>query len=162
MRHAITVVALFAIISSAFAADPIYLDQLMEMPLSTLQQQFPRLRNEGCYQIGPERFLMIDINRKDRKPSRVVIASAAPCRRPEEGPVLDVRERTGVNLGDTTRDILDKLGRPDASAPPDAALKRLGETEYFYLCRVSDGCARHTSVFMRAGIVSAIAAWYSE
>jgi hypothetical protein len=162
MRHPIVIVALLAVGSGAFAADPIYLDQLMEMPLATLQQQFPRLRTEGCYQIAADRFLVIDIDKKDRKPSRVLIASATPCRRAEEGPLLDVRERAGIDLGESTRDVLAKMGRPDASAPPDGNFKKLGETEYFYICRVSEGCARHTSVFMREGFVSAIATWYSE
>lgn len=156
------VVALLAVGGGAFAADPIYLDQMMEMSLPTLQQQFPRLRTEGCYQIGTGRFLMIEINKKDRKPSRVTISSIASCRRPDEGPDLDIRERSGVGLGDSTRDILEKLGRPDASAPPEADLKKLGETEYFYICRTTEGCSRHTSVFMREGIVSAIATWYSD
>ncbi|MEO8380527.1 MAG: hypothetical protein ABI779_12750 [Acidobacteriota bacterium] len=162
MRTAIIIVALLSVGSTALAADPIYLDQMMEMPLVTLQQQFPRLRGEGCYQIGPDRFLQIEIAKKDRKPSRIVIASAPPCRKADEGPALDVRERIGVELGDSTRDILEKMGRPDASAPPDAAFKKLGETEYFYICRITPGCSRHTSVFMRDGIVSAISTWYSD
>jgi hypothetical protein len=54
------------------------------------------------------------------------------------------------------------MGRPDASAPPEVQLKKLGDTEYFFICRVSAGCARHTSVFLRDGLVTAIAEWYSE
>ena len=67
-----------------------------------------------------------------------------------------------MELGDSTVDIVEKMGRPDASAAPETALKTLGDTEYFYVCRVSEGCARHTSVFIRDGLVSAIAEWYSE
>lgn len=162
MRLAVTVMALLTVSVSGVAADPIYIDQLMEMPLATLQQQFPRLRNEGCYRIAPDRYLWIDMEKKDQKPWRVALASVAPCKRPEEGPAVDVRERTGIELGARTREVLEKMGRPDASAPPETAFKRLGETEYFYICRVSEGCARHTSVFMREGIVTAIASWYSE
>jgi hypothetical protein len=41
-------------------------------------------------------------------------------------------------------------------------MRKLGETEYFYICRVSEGCARHTSVLIRDGVVTAISEWYSE
>lgn len=156
------VLALLLIAAAAGSADPVYLDELIETPLATLQQQFPKLRREGCYQIATERYLMIEIDRKDRKPWRVVIASTVPCRRAEDGPLLDVRERTGIELGESTVKIVEKLGRPDASATPEAAQRRLGETEYLFMCRVSDGCARHTSVFVREGIVTAISQWYSE
>ena len=162
MRIAAAVMALFLVAASSAAADPIYLDQLMEMPLATLQQHFPTLRNEGCYQIAADRFLLIGMDKKDQKPWRVALSSTAPCKRPQKGPAMDVRERTGVDLGTKTREVLDKLGRPDASAPPEPAFKRLGETEYFYICRVTEGCARHTSVFMRDGIVTGIASWYSD
>jgi len=161
MRLPVAVVALLAITAGA-AADPVFIDQLMEMPLESLQQQFPKLRNDGCYQIGPDRFLRIEVDRKERKPSRISLSSDAPCRRPEEGPALEVRERTGIDLGAATLTVLEKMGRPDASAAPEGAFKRFGETEYFYICRTSEGCARHTSVFVRNGLVSAISSWYSE
>ena len=163
MRTAFTIMALLVVSAGGVAAaDPIYIDQLMEMPLTTLQQQFPKLRNEGCYHIAPDRYLWIQMEKKDRKPWRVAITSIAPCKRPEEGPLLDVRERQGVELGVRTREVLEKMGRPDASAPPEADFKKLGETEYVYMCRVSEGCARHTSIFMRDGYVTAISNWYSE
>lgn len=148
--------------SHAFAADPVYLDQLIETPLATLQQQFPGLKREGCYRIADSRWLLINIDKKDQKPWRVVVASAIPCKRAEDLPELDVRERAGAELGQTTPAMLQKLGRPDASAAPDSTMKRLGEIEYFYICRLSEGCARHLSVFARDGAVSAIAEWYSE
>ena len=161
MRNAIAAVALlFA--ASSLAADPVYLDLLMERSLSTLQQQFPNLRKEGCYRIGAEQYLLIDIDRKAQKPWRVVVTSLQPCRRPEDADTMDVRERREISLGQRTTEVLEKLGRPDAAAPPEPSLRRLGETEYFFICRVSEGCARHTSVFSRDGIVTAIAEWYSQ
>ena len=42
------------------------------------------------------------------------------------------------------------------------ALKKLGDLEYFYVCRVSDQCARHNSVFIKNGVVTALAEWYSD
>jgi hypothetical protein len=162
MRLALVFVVLLAVPVSDVTAEPVFIDQLMEMSLSALQQQFPKLRNEGCYRIAPERYLWIDMEKKDKKPWRVALTSTPPCRRPEEGPVVDVRDRSGLDLGTRTREVLEKLGRPDASAAPENAFKQLGETEYFYICRVSEGCARHTSVFMRDGVVTAIASWYSE
>jgi hypothetical protein len=162
MRTAIALAALL-LAGSALAADPVYLDQLMERPLASLQQQFPGLKKEGCYRIGADRFLLIDIEKKDQKPWRVVLTSIVPCRRPEETlTAVDVRQRKGVELGDRTTLLLAKMGRPDAAAPPEAALKKLGETEYFFICRVSEQCARHTSVFVREGVVMAIAEWYSQ
>ena len=162
MRVAYAVLALLLVAGSAPAADPVYIDQLMEMPLASLQQQFAGLRKEGCYRIGDERYLLIGIDKKDRKPWRVVIASLPPCKRAEDAPLLDVRERRGIEIGQRTTEVVEKLGRPDAAAAPDAAFKRLGDTEYFYICRISEGCARHTSVFVRDGIVTAISEWYSE
>ena len=162
MRASTLAVALFLTAVSSLAADPVYLDQMVEMPLATLQQSFPKLKNEGCYQLYADRFLMITMDKKDQKPWRVVVSTVAPCRRPEPGPQMDVRERTGVELGNSIVQLVEKMGRPDAAAPPDAALKRLGEIEYFYICRVSEGCARHTSVFIKDGLVTAISEWYSE
>ncbi len=161
MKTALAVMSL-AVALSSHAADPVYLDQLMEMPLATLQQQFPGLKREGCYSIGNDHFLLISIDKKEGKPWRVALAAAPPCRKPQEGPLMDVRQRKDVELGDNTIEVLEKLGRPDASTTPETALQRLGELEYFYVCRVSEMCARHTSVFIRDGVVSALAEWYSE
>lgn len=158
----LVVVASLLLAGSAVAADPIYIDQLMELPLATLQQSFPGLKKEGCYRIGPDRFLLIDMEKRDQKPWRIVLTGTAPCRRPEEGAQMDVQQRKGVALGHRTPDVLEKMGRPDASAAPESALKKLGDTEYFYICRLSEGCARHTSVFVRDGSVTAIAEWYSQ
>ena len=147
---------------SAKAADPLYLDELAETPLATLQQQFPTLAKEGCYALSAGRYLAISIDKKDQKPWRVTLAGDPPCRRPENGPQVDVRARSGVELGDTASAVVQRLGRPDASAAPEANQKRLGDTEYFFICRVSEGCARHTSVYVKHGVVSAISEWYSE
>jgi hypothetical protein len=102
------------------------------------------------------------MDKKDGKPWRVALSAEMPCKKAEEGPLLDIRQRKGVELGDSTVAIVEKMGRPDASAAPETELRRLGETEYFYVCRVSEGCARHTSVFIRGGLVSAMAEWYSK
>lgn len=160
MRHAFAVVLL--LLATASQAEPVFLDQLVEMPLTTLQTYFPGLKKEGCYRLADGRFLLVAIDKKDGKPWRIVLASDAPCRRPDDGPALDVQQRKGVQFGDSTVQVVEKMGRPDAAAEPETALKRLGETEYFYICRVSEGCARHTSIFIRAGLVSAIAEWYSD
>lgn len=156
--------AVFALlVAGTSGADPLYIDELVETPLAALQQQFPKLRREGCYRVAADRYVLIEIDKKDQKPWRVVLASTAPCRRPEDVPVaLDVRHRSGIDLGARSIDVVQKLKRPDAAAPPETQSRRLGDTEYFYICRVSEGCARHTSVFMREGLVSAIAEWYSE
>lgn len=159
----ITVAVLALLVSGVLAAEPLYLDEMAEMPLATLQQQFPSLRKDGCYRIGADRFLLIEIDKKDRKPWRVLLSSIAPCRRPEDTAVaLDVRHRTEIELGARTVEVLQKVGRPDASAAPDGSARKLGDNEYFFICRVSEGCARHTSIFTRGGIVTAIAEWYSE
>ena len=162
MRLALASALFFLAAANVHAADPLYLDELAETPLVTLQQRFPTLKTEGCYILGKERYLAISIDKKDRKPWRVTLAARPPCRRPESGPDVDVRARSGVELGDTAGVVVQRLGRPDASAPPEASQKRLGETEYFFICRVSEGCARHTSVFVTQGVVSAISEWYSE
>ena len=162
MRTAIAIAALLFAGSTA-AADPVYLDELMEQSLPTLQQQFPGLKKEGCYRIGADRFLLLEIEKKSQKPWRVVFTSTPPCRRPDDTPVaIDVRQRKGVELGERTSAILAKMGRPDAAAAPEAGLKKLGDTEYFFICRVSESCARHTSVLVKEGVVTAIAEWYSE
>jgi hypothetical protein len=162
MRLVIAFVSLLLVAVSSRAADPLYLDQLIEMPLATLQTQFPGLRKEGCYRIAPDRYLLLTMDKKDGKPWRVTLSSDEPCRKPEDGPLLDVRQRKGVDLGNSTVSVVEKMGRPDASAVPETALRRLGDVEYFYVCRVSEGCARHTSIFIRAGLVTALAEWYSQ
>lgn len=162
MRLVIAFVSLLLAAVSSRAADPLYLDEIIEMPLATLQAQFPGLRKEGCYRVGTGRYLLVTMDKKDGKPWRVALSAETPCKKPEEGPLLDIRQRKGVELGDSTMAIVEKMGRPDASAAPETELRRLGETEYFYVCRVSEGCARHTSVFIRAGLVSAMAEWYSK
>lgn len=162
MRLGFAVASLLLVASSAGAADPVYLDELIEMPLATLQQQYPNLKSEGCYQLAEQQFLHISIHRRERKPWRVTFATDLPCRKADTGPVIELRSRSGLRLGDNTLAIMERLGRPDASAPPNNDQKRLGEVEYFYICRVSEGCARHTSVFVRNGLVTAISEWYSE
>jgi hypothetical protein len=162
MKLVLAFVSLLLVAASSRAADPVYLDQLIESPLTTLQTQFPGLRKEGCYRVAPGRYLLLTMDKKDGRPWRVALSAEEPCRKPEDGPLLDVRHRKNVELGDSTILVVEKMGRPDASAAPETALRRLGDTEYFYVCRVTDGCARHTSVFIRGGLVSAIAEWYSE
>jgi hypothetical protein len=162
MRLVLTFVSLLLVTASSRAADPVYLDQLIETPLSTLQTQFPGLRKEGCYRVASGRYLLLTMDKKDGRPWRVALSAEEPCRRAEDGPLLDVRQRKGVELGDSTVMIVEKMGRPDAAAAPETALKKLGDMEYFYVCRVSEGCARHTSVFIRNGLVSAMAEWYSQ
>ena len=162
MRLVLAFVSLLLAALDSRAADPLYLDQVIEMPLATLQAQFPGLRKEGCYRIEGGRYLLVTMDKKDGKPWRVALSSEQPCRRAEEGPLLDVRHRKGVNLGDSTITVVEKMGRPDAAAAPETALRKLGDTEYFYVCRVSEGCARHTSIFIRGGLVTALAEWYSQ
>lgn len=162
MRTVIVFVSLLLVAASSHAADPVYLDQLIEMPLSELQTQFAGLRKEGCYRIAPDRYLLLTMDKKDGKPWRVALSAAEPCRKSVDGPQLEVLHRKGVNLGDSTVAVVEKMGRPDAAAAPETALKRLGDMEYFYVCRLSDSCARHTSVFIKDGLVSAIAEWYSQ
>jgi hypothetical protein len=164
MRLAFAVASLLLVAAAAGAqtAAPVHIDELVEMPLASLQRWFPQLKSEGCYQLAAGQFLQISIDRKDQKPWRVTLSAEAPCRKPETATALEVRARSGVRLGDSTRDIVQRLGRPDTSMAPDAKQKKLGATEYFYICRVSDGCARHTSVFVTDGVVTAISEWYSE
>lgn len=163
LRLPVLSLSLLLLALRAQAADPVYIDQLIETPLATLQAQFPGLKKEGCYRIGEGRFLLISVdNKKAHKPWRIALSSVEPCRRPEDVPPMDVQERAGVQLGDSTVAVVRHLGRPDASAPPEAQLKKLGDMEFFFICRVSEGCARHTSIFLRDGVVTAIAEWYSE
>lgn len=161
MKIAFAVLTL-AVATASHAADPVYLDQLMETPLATLQAQFPGLKKDGCYSVGEGRYVLISLDKKAGKPWRVAVTSELPCKRPEDAGLLEVRQRHGVLLGDSTITVLEKMGRPDASAPPEAALKKLGDLEYFYVCRVSEQCARHNSVFIKSGVVSALAEWYSD
>jgi hypothetical protein len=157
-----TVLSLFFVAASSQAADPVYLDELMETPLAKLQTIFPDLRKDGCYQIAEDRFVLVEIDKKDAKPWRVVLASAPPCKRAEPGPAIDVRERAGVELGQTQVSVVQRMGHPTIAQDAEREMKRFGNAEYFYMCRVSPECARHTSVFLRDGIVSAIAEWYSQ
>lgn len=162
MRVALTVLTLVLVAGSSRAADPVYLDQLIETPLAALQVQFPGLKREGCYRIGETRYVLINMDKKDQKPWRVVLASAPPCKRPETGPLIDLRTRSEVDLGQTQVSVVGKLGRPDTALQAEKDMRRFGDTEYFFVCRVSPECARHTSVFIREGLVTAIAEWYSE
>ena len=162
MKIALVVSLLFVSVSS-HAAEPVYLDQLMETPLATLQAQFPNLKREGCYRVAEGRYLLISVHKKDGKPSRIAYTSEVPCKRPiDTTEAIDIRARKGVELGDSPMAVREKMGQPDASTTPEAALKRLGDVEYFFVCRVSEMCARHTSVFLRNGTVTALAEWYSE
>mgnify|MGYP006200210901 CR=1 FL=1 len=70
---------------------------------------------------------------------------------------MDLQHRKGIALGDGTAAVLEKIGRPDAMTEAEPKLRNLGDTEYFYICRVEQDCARHTSVFTRDGVVTAIA-----
>jgi len=161
MKIALVVSLLF--MSFGAAAEPVFLDQLMETPLATLQTQFPNLKKEGCYRVAEGRYLLIAINKRDGKPSRIAYTSEVPCKRPiDTTEALELRIRQDVNLGDSPTVVREKMGNPDASTTPEPALKRLGDVEYFFVCRVSEMCARHTSVFLRNGVVTALAEWYSE
>ncbi|HEX2122990.1 MAG TPA: hypothetical protein VHL59_15260 [Thermoanaerobaculia bacterium] len=162
MRVALAVVTLLLAAGSSRAADPVYLDQLIETPLATLQTQFADLKKEGCYRIGETRYVLISMDKKDQKPWRVVLSSAPPCKRPETGPLIDVRSRAGIELGQTPVMVVGKIGRPDTANSAEKDMRLFGENEYFYVCRVSPECARHTSVFITDGVVTAIAEWYSE
>jgi hypothetical protein len=162
MRVALSVLSLLFVAVAAVAADPVYLDELMESPVPRLQTMFPDLRKEGCYQIAADRYLLLTIEKKEQKPWRIILASSLPCKRAESGPLLDVHERSGVELGQSQSAVVQRLGRPESALPADSNMKLFGDTEYFYICRVSESCARHTSVFLKNGIVSAIAEWYSQ
>lgn len=162
LTRVVSLLSLVFVAVSSHAADPVYLDELIETPPATLQLRFGAIKKEGCYALADGRFLLITMDKKDGKPWRVTVAADAPCRKPVTGPAIDVQHRKGVQLGDTTLMVVEKLGRPDAATAPETELKRLGDTEYLYMCRVSEGCARHTSVFMRNGLVTAVAEWYSD
>lgn len=162
MRFIVTLCAAMLAAEAARAEDPVFIDELMETPRASLEARFGEMRRDGCFRLAPDRYLLISMDKKDGKPWRVVLSSIEPCRRPAEAAGVDVRDRNGIELGQGTLDVVEKLGRPDAAAAPDVALRKLGETEYFYICRIEEGCARHTSVLMRDGIVTGIAEWYSE
>src|SRR5690349_24814550 len=106
MRVAVAFLALVLTTAVAQAADPIYLDQLIETPADTLEAQLGKMKREGCFQIGADRFLFITMDKKDRKPWRVVLSSIEPCKKPVQVAEMDVRERNGVNIGDTTPNVL--------------------------------------------------------
>ena len=162
MRVAFAVVSLLLVAGSSGAADPVYLDEMVETPLATLQTMFRGLKKEGCYRIAEDRYVLITIDKKDEKPWRVLLSSEPPCRRFETGPVIDLRTRSGVDLGNSQVQVVQRMGRPEVAGPPEQSMKRFGDTEFFYICRVSEGCARHTSIFVKRDAVSAIAEWYSE
>jgi hypothetical protein len=164
MKTTFAVLSLLLVASSSRAADPTYIDQLVETPAATLQGTFTGLKGEGCYQLAADRFLLIDIDKKDQKPWRVLLMGTPPCRRPIEVPAMDVHSRSGVELGQTGQQVIEHLGQPNATSGTDKDLRRIGvgDMEYFYICRVSDGCARHTSVYLKEGVVTAIAEWYSQ
>src|SRR5215213_4048341 len=86
MRTVLAFVSLLLVTASSRAADPVYLDQLIETPLATLQTQFEGLRKEGCYQVAPGRYLLLTLDKKDGKPWRVALSAAEPCRKPIDGP----------------------------------------------------------------------------
>lgn len=162
MRVSTAVLAFLLFATSLGAADPTYLDTMVETPLATLQTQFPNLKKEGCYKLAENRYLLISIDKKDQKPWRVALTMKEPCRRPVDIPFIDVQARIGINLGDSPADLVRIFGSPDAASRADASMKKLGDMEYFFLCRVEEGCARHTSVFITDGQVTAISEWYSE
>jgi hypothetical protein len=134
----------------------------VETPLAQLQTRFEGLKKEDCYRIASDRWVMISIDKKDQKPWRIVLASVEPCKRPHDGPAVDIRERRGVQIGDAVGIVVQKMGAPDSATAADASMRKFGDMEYFYICRVEEGCARHTSVFLTGGVVTAIAEWYSE
>lgn len=163
MRLAPAVLALTLAVSGSIAADPIYIDQLMETPLDALQTHFAGLKRDGCYTLPDGRFVLVNVNRGEQKAWRIAITADAPCRRPAAVRTpMDLQQRKGVAIGDSAADVVAKLGRPDAATDTDSKLRKFGDSEYFYVCRVDQECARHTSIFMRDGLVSAIAEWYSE
>ena len=162
MRVALSVLALLFVAAASSAADPVYIDELMEMPVARLQTTFSGLKKEGCYRIAENRYVLVQIDKKDLKPWRVILSTEPPCRRAETGPVIDLRLRTGIDLGQTQVDVVKTMKRPETAQPTDTALRRFGDMEWVYICRVSEGCARHTSVFFKDGVVSAISEWYSE
>ena len=159
---AVAVVSLLLVASSGRAADPVYLDEIVETPLPTLQTMFTGLKKEGCYRIAAEQYVLITIDKKDAKPWRVLLSSLPPCKRAETGPAIDLRARSGVELGQSQVTVVQRMGRPEVVGPPEKSMSRYGEVEFFYICRVSPECARHTSVYFKDDAVSAISEWYSE
>lgn len=163
MKRAAAVLALMMVVSGGIAADPVFIDQLMETPLDALQTHFADLKKDGCYRLADGRFVLINMDRKAGKPWRVALAVAEPCRRPDDVRTpMDLQHRKGIALGDGTAAVLEKIGRPDAMTEAEPKLRNLGDTEYFYICRVEQDCARHTSIFTRDGVVTGIAEWYSD
>lgn len=162
MRVALAVASLLLFAHSGHAADPIYLDELVETPAASLKSMFAGMKREGCYRLGETRYVLLTIDKKDQKPWRVMLSTPVPCRRAETGPAIEIRTRSGVDLGNSQVQVVAKMGRPDTSSTPETAMRKFADVEFFYLCRVSEGCARHTSVFFKDGVVTAISEWYSE
>lgn len=163
MRIGPVVLALLMVASARAQADAVYIDELMQTPLEVLQTHFEGLKRDGCYRLPDGRYVLLNVNRRSKKPQRVVISASEPCKRPAEARTpIDLRHRGGVEIGDTTLVVLEKMGRPDASAAPGSDFRQLGDLEYFYVCRGEADCVKHTSVFVREGNVSAISEWYSE
>ena len=44
-------------VAAASSAEPVYLDELMEMPVARLQTTFQGLKKEGCYRIAENRYV---------------------------------------------------------------------------------------------------------
>jgi hypothetical protein len=163
MRFGPVVLALLVAAGARVHADAVFIDELMQTPLEVLQTHFEGLKKDGCYRLPDGRYVVLNVDRKTKKPQRVVISASEPCKRPADARTpIDLRHRSGVEIGDTTLVVLEKMGRPDASAAPETAFKELGELEYFYVCRAEAECVKHTSVFVREGAVSAISEWYSK
>src|SRR5688500_11923454 len=123
MRVALAVVLLL-LAAGSMAAEPVYLDELVETPLTRLQTMFPGLKKEGCYRIADDRYVLITIDKKDEKPWRVVLASAPPCRRAETGPAIDLRVRTGIELGETQIAVVERMGRPETAAASEPSMRK--------------------------------------
>ena len=163
MRIGPVVLALLMLVSARAYADAVYIDELMQTPLDVLQTHFEGLKKDGCYRLADGRYVLLNVDRRSKKPQRVVISASEPCKRPAAARTpMDLRHRGGIEIGDSTLVVLEKMGRPDASAAPEAAFRGLGDLEYFYVCRAEAECVKNTSVFVRQGSVSAISEWYSD
>jgi hypothetical protein len=163
MRFGPVVLALLMTASARLHADAVFIDELMQTPLDVLQTHFEGLKRDGCYRLPDGRYVLLNVDRKTKKPQRVVISASEPCKRPADARTpIELRHRGGIAIGDTTLVVLEKMGRPDASAAPGSDFRQLGDLEYFYVCRAEAECLKHTSVFVREGVVTAISEWYSE
>ena len=113
MRLTLTLLSLLALAVPAKAADPVYLDQLIETPLNALQAQFPNLKKEGCYRTGEGRYHA----EQEHHPAAVRDAPDLRMGRAAEshtgdelpGPLVEVPGRFGVRLGHQSH----PPGRPD-------------------------------------------------